>query len=61
MQVDQGLFHGLKHMWLHSQRLLKGKQRWWRWVGFLVVALSIVFNIVGGNTVPCVDHLKYED
>jgi hypothetical protein len=61
MQVDQGLLHGLKHLCLHSQHLLKGKQRGWRLVGFLVVALPIVFSIVGGNTVPCVDYLKYED
>jgi hypothetical protein len=27
----------------------------------LVVALPVVFSIVGGDTVPCVDHLKYED
>jgi hypothetical protein len=45
---------------LHSQHLLKSKQRGWQRVGFLVVALPIVF-IVGGDTVPCVDNLKYED
>jgi hypothetical protein len=61
MQVDQGLLHGLKHLCLHSQHLLKSKQRGWRRVGFLVVALPIVFSIIGGNTVPYVDHLKYED
>jgi hypothetical protein len=61
MQADQGLLHGLKHLCLHSQHLLKSKQRGWRWVGLLVVALPIVFSIVGGNTVPCVDHLKCED
>jgi hypothetical protein len=61
MQVDQGLVHGLKHLCLHSQHLLKGKQRgWWR-VGTLVVALPIIFSIVGGDTLPCVEHLKYED
>jgi hypothetical protein len=41
--------------------LLKSKRRGWRWVGFLVVVLPIVFDIVGGDTVPCVGHLKYED
>jgi hypothetical protein len=61
MQVDQGLLHGLKHMCLHSQHLLKSKRRgWWR-VGFLVIAIPIIFNIVGGDTVPYVDHLKYVD
>jgi hypothetical protein len=61
MQDDQGLLHGLKHMCLHSQHLLKSKRRGWRWVGFLVVALPVVFSIVGGDTVSCVDHLKYGD
>jgi hypothetical protein len=61
MQDDQGLLHGLKHMCLHSQHLLKSKRRGWRWVGFLVVVLPVVFSIVGGDTVPCVDHLKYGD
>jgi hypothetical protein len=41
--------------------MLKTKRRGWRWVGFVVVALPIVFSIVGGDMVPCVDHLKYED
>jgi hypothetical protein len=61
MQVDQGLLYGLKHLCLHSQHLLKSKQRGWWWIGFLVVASPIVFSIVGGDTVPCIDHLKYED
>jgi hypothetical protein len=60
MQVDHGLLHGLKHLCLHSQHLLKSKQRgWWR-VGVFVVVLPIVFGIVGGDTVPCVGQLKYE-
>jgi hypothetical protein len=41
MQVDQGLLHGLKHLCLHSQHLLKSKRRGWRQVAFLVVALSL--------------------
>jgi hypothetical protein len=61
MQVDQGLLHGLKHLCLHSQHLLKSKWRGWQRVGFLVVDLPVVFRIVGSDTVPCVDHLKYED
>jgi hypothetical protein len=60
MQVDHGLLHGLKHLCVHSQHLLKSKQRGWRWVGVLVVVVPVVFSIVGGNRVPCVDHLKYE-
>jgi hypothetical protein len=61
MQVDQGLLHDLKHLCLHSQHLLKSKRRGWRQGGSLVVALPVVFSIVGGDTVPYVDHLKYED
>jgi hypothetical protein len=61
MQVDQDLLHGLKHLFLHSQHLLKSKWRVWRRIGFLVVALPIVFSIVGSDTVPCVDHLKYKN
>jgi hypothetical protein len=60
MQVDHGLLHGLEHLGLHSQHFLKSKQRGWRRVGVLVVVLPIVFSIVGGDTVPCVGHLKYE-
>jgi hypothetical protein len=60
MQVDHGLLHGMKHVCLHSQHLLKSKRRGWRRVGILVVVLSIVFSIIGGNMVPCVGHLKYE-
>jgi hypothetical protein len=56
MQVDQGLLHGLKHLCLHSQHLLKSKRRGWRRVGFLVITFPIVFSIVGSDTVPCVDH-----
>jgi hypothetical protein len=40
--------------------LLKSKQMAWRWAGVLVVVLPVVFSIVGGDTVPCVSHLKYE-
>jgi hypothetical protein len=61
MQVDQGVLHGLKHLCLYSQHLLKSKRRGWRWVGFLVIALPIVFIIVGGDTISCVDHLMYVD
>jgi hypothetical protein len=60
MQVDQSLLHSMKHLCLHSQHLLKSKRRgWWR-IAVLVVGLPIVFSIVGGDTVPCVGHLKYE-
>jgi hypothetical protein len=60
MQVDHGLLHGLKHLRLHSQHLLKSKWWGWRRIGVLVVVLPIVFSIVGGDMVPCVGHLKYE-
>jgi hypothetical protein len=60
MQVDHGLLHGLKHLRLHSQHMLKSEWRGWLWVGILVVVLLVVFSIVGSNMVPCVGHLKYE-
>jgi hypothetical protein len=57
MQVD----HGLKHLCLHSQHMLKSRWRGWWQVGVLVVVvLPIVLSIVGGDTVPYVGHLKYE-
>jgi hypothetical protein len=60
MQVDHGLLHGLKHLCLHSQHLLKSKRRGWQRDGILVVVLPVVFSIVSGDEVPCVSHLKYE-
>jgi hypothetical protein len=59
MQVDHGLLHDLKYLCLHSQHLLKNRRRGWRRVDLLVVVLPIVLGVVGGDTVPCVDHLKY--
>jgi hypothetical protein len=56
MQVD----HGLKHLRLYSQHLLKSRRRGWRQFGVLVVVLSIVFSVIDRDMVPCVGHLKYE-
>jgi hypothetical protein len=61
MQIDHGLLHGLKHLCLYSQHLLKSRRRGWWWVGIVVVVvLPIVLNVVVGGTVPCVNHLMYE-
>jgi hypothetical protein len=58
LHVDQGLLHGLKHLCLHNQHLLKSRRRgWWR-VDILVV-LPIVVPIVVVIVVPCVGHLRY--
>jgi hypothetical protein len=55
------MLHGLKHLLLYSQHLLKSRRREWRRVGILVVVvLPIVLSIVGGDMVLCVSHLKYE-
>jgi hypothetical protein len=54
MHVDHGLLHGLEHLSLHSQHLLKSR----RWVGIIVIVLSIVLNVVVGGTVPCVNYLE---
>jgi hypothetical protein len=45
MQVDQGLLHGLKHLCLHSQHLLKSK---WRGGGGLAswLLLSPLFSVL---------------
>jgi hypothetical protein len=56
MQIDHGLLYGLKHLSLHSQHLLKSRQRGLSQVSIIVVVLTVVI----GGTVPCVDHLKYE-
>jgi hypothetical protein len=60
MQIDHGLLYGLKHLSLHSQHLLKSRQRGLSQVSIIVVVLPIVLTVVIGGTVPCVDHLKYE-
>jgi hypothetical protein len=58
LYVDQGLLHGLKHLCLHNQNLLKSRHRgWWR-IDILVV-LPVVVPIVVVVAVPCVGHLKY--
>jgi hypothetical protein len=58
LHIDHGLLHSLKHLRLHSQDLLKSRQRGWRRIDILVV-LSIVVPIVVVVVVPCVGHLKY--
>jgi hypothetical protein len=60
MQVNHGLLHGLKHLYLHCQRLLKSRWREWRRIGALVVVLPIVLSVVGGDTILYVGHMKYE-
>jgi hypothetical protein len=53
LHVDQGLLHGLKHLGLHNQHLLKSRRRgWWR-VDILVVLPVVVAGL-------CVGHLKYK-
>jgi hypothetical protein len=54
------MLHGLKHLRFYSHHLLKSRRMGWWWVGILVVTLPIVLSVVGGDTVPCVGHLKYE-
>jgi hypothetical protein len=59
LHVDQGLLHGLKHLGLHTQHLLKSRRRgWWR-VDILVV-LPIVVPVVVVVAGPCVGYLKYK-
>jgi hypothetical protein len=49
LHVGHGLLHGLQHLGLHYQNLLKCW--WWRWVGVVVVVVLI------GTTVTSVGHL----
>jgi hypothetical protein len=48
LHVGHSLLHGLQHLSLHYQNLLKCW--WWRWVGVVVVVLI-------GTTVVSVGHL----
>jgi hypothetical protein len=51
LHVGHSLLHGLQHLGLHYQNLLKCG--WWRWVGIVVVVLV-------GTTVVSVGHLVIE-
>jgi hypothetical protein len=59
LHVDHGLLHGLKHLCLHSQHLLKSRRRGrWR-VDILVVLPTVVLGVVV-VVVSCIGHLKYK-
>jgi hypothetical protein len=49
LHLGHSLLHGLQHLGLHYQNLLKCW--WWRWVGVVVVVVLI------GTTVASVGHL----
>jgi hypothetical protein len=57
LEVEQHACGGLKHLCLHSQPLLKSRQRGWRSVDILVIVPIVVLS-VGVVAVPCVGHLK---
>jgi hypothetical protein len=57
LHVDHDLLHSQKHLRLHSQDLLKSRQRRWRRVDILVVGPIVILNVVL-IVVPCVGHLK---
>jgi hypothetical protein len=59
LHVNHGLLHGLKHLCLHNQHLLKSRRRGWRRVDILVVLPIVVLSVVV-VAVPCVGHLKYK-
>jgi hypothetical protein len=48
LHVHHSLLHGLQHLSLHYQHLLKCW--WWRWIGIVVIVLI-------GNTIASVGHL----
>jgi hypothetical protein len=58
LHVDHGLLHSLKHLCLHSQHLLKSRQRRWQRIDILVVHSVVVLVVIAA--VPCVSHLKYK-
>jgi hypothetical protein len=49
LHVGHSLLHGLQHLGLHYQNLLKCW--WWRWVGIVVIVVLV------GTTVASVGHL----
>jgi hypothetical protein len=51
LHVGHSLLHGLQHLSLHYQNLLK--YWWWRWFGIVVVVLV-------GTTVASVGHIVIE-
>jgi hypothetical protein len=53
LYVGHSLLHGLQHLSLHYQNLLKCW--WWRWVVIIVVVVVLV-----GTTVVNVGHLVIE-
>jgi hypothetical protein len=54
LHVGHSLLHGLQHLGLHYQNLLKCG--WWRWVGVVVVVVVVLV----GTTVASVGHLVIE-
>jgi uncharacterized membrane protein len=46
LHVDYSLLHGLQHLSLHYQYLLKCW--WWRWVVGVVVVLVVIGTTVAG-------------
>jgi hypothetical protein len=54
LHVGHSLMHGLQHLSLHYQNLLKCW--WWRRVGVVVVVVVVVVVLVG-TTVASVGHL----
>jgi hypothetical protein len=56
LHVDHSLLHGLQHLSLHYEYLLKC---WWwrRVVGVVVIVVIVVVLVVIGTTVASVGHL----
>jgi hypothetical protein len=51
LHIDHSLLHGLQHLSLHYQNLLKCW--WWMWVGIVVIVVVVLV----GTTVASVGHL----
>jgi hypothetical protein len=55
LHVGHSLLHGLQHLSLHYQNLLKCW--WWRQVGVVVIVVVVVVVVLIGTTVVSVGHL----
>jgi hypothetical protein len=55
LHVFHSLLHGLQHLSLHYQNLLKCW--WWRWVGIVVVVVVVVVVVLVDTTVASVGDL----
>jgi hypothetical protein len=59
LHVGHSLLHGLQHLSLHYQNLLKCW--WWRWVGVVVVVVLVSTTIVSVGHLMVVKRFEIEE